>query len=127
FRDGSFGGKLVAALSPPANGAALPHAACAHRRLPECGDMPAVDFREMLWQQHVQRPADDFFRRIAEDPLRAAVEQDDALPLIHGDDGVVSQIEDLRENVGRHRRLIGIVNYTVALSAGTRYIYGHAL
>jgi hypothetical protein len=52
-----------------------------------------------LWQQHLYALSEDFLRRPAEDLLRAAVEERDALEFIHADDRIRRNPDDLSEYV----------------------------
>ena len=52
---------------------------------------------EARWEQGLQRSADHFLRGVAEDLFGSAVEVDDGVRLVNGDDGVRRNREDARE------------------------------
>jgi hypothetical protein len=88
--------KLGAVFAAAEDLAALPHAPgryCGSFKIP---DMLAVNPDEPRRQEDVERLSHHLFRGVAEDFLRALVEQDDVLLAVHRNDGVVSQIQDFR-------------------------------
>ena len=60
-----------------------------------------MSFYEAGGQQLIEILAEDFLSRIAEDLLRALIEQDDALIGVDGNDGVFRQIENPGQRIGR--------------------------
>jgi hypothetical protein len=49
---------------------------------------------EPLGQQNVERKPGYLSGSVPEDALRPLIEQDDTLPLVHRNDGVIGKVED---------------------------------
>ena len=103
--DRRFSRKLVAVLPSTGNGTAMPHAPRGLAALAECSDLRVVRSAESLGKQDRYRLADRLVRRVAEDLLRAAVEVDDAMRVVDGDDGIGGNRQDSGELCFRRAEL----------------------
>ena len=74
---------------------------------PEPRHVTAVRRAEPFGQEHRQVLPADFVRRVAEDPLGTLVEEDDALLLVHGDDGIRRDGQEAGEQLGGQGLLHG--------------------
>jgi hypothetical protein len=57
--------------------------------------MLPMDFRQLRRQQHIQGLPDDLLIGVSEDLFSALVKEDNALFLVHRDDGVIGEIQNL--------------------------------
>ena len=92
--DGGFRREFVAVAAPAGYFRALAHAPRRGARGAELGDVCGMRCACARRQQQFERLADRLFDRIAENALSPLVEEDDALCLIHSDDGVVRDVQD---------------------------------
>jgi hypothetical protein len=92
--DGGFRWKFAAVAASAGYFRALAHAPRRGARGTELGDVCGMRDACARRQQQFERLADRLFNRISENALRPLVEEDDALCLIHGDDGVVRDAQD---------------------------------
>jgi len=89
--------ELFAIGTPAVDHRAVAHAPRGHPGLGKASDMFAMAGAKTLGDQPVQRLPQDLLKRPAEDPLRRAVVQHDALLLVHRDDGVHGGVEHARQ------------------------------
>ena len=64
-----------------------------------------MTFAEARRQQKIERMAENLGRTVAEDLLRAAIEEDDFLSNVRGDDGVFGEFDDASQQLLRDRRV----------------------
>ena len=92
--EASIGNSSPSARSPKIAPSAPPHRALGHVRPAEVLHVPAVGGAEAFGDEAVERLPEGLGRRVAEHPFGGGVEEDDALLVVHGDDGVQRRIHD---------------------------------
>jgi hypothetical protein len=98
--NGSLRGKFRTILAAAQDLATFAHAAGRHGRFRKILEMPGMYLNQAGGQQDIQELTGNLLRRIAEDTLRALIEQYDPLFVIYLDNGIVGKIENFCEWVG---------------------------
>jgi hypothetical protein len=100
FGDRDFGGELGAVLAEAEDGPPLGHQPGDDAGAGEFRHVAAVPGVNPRRYQQLQRFPQDFGGRVAKDRGRPAVEEDDLLRLVHRDDAVLGNVENVRQPLG---------------------------